>query len=119
MRLNRSEDKKRVATLKILQNHRRLPSLVPLLEWDHLGALPHVLAWIDAAEEVLRAERDKGGETVVGTGGLTRRKWKAQTDTLMDLENQKLSAIYTFARALPEMIVPGYVPPAKDTDTTA
>ena len=113
MRLNRSKDKKRVAMLKILQNHHRLPSLKPLLEWD-LQALPHAIAWIDAAEEVLRAERNKGDETVVGTGGFMRHTWKAQTDTLMDLENEKLTAIYTFVRALPEMIVPGYVPPVKD-----
>ena len=43
-----------------------------------------------------------------------RRTWKAQTDTLMDLENEKLTAIYTFVRALPEMIVQGSVPPVKD-----
>ena len=84
--LNRSSaDKRQVATRKILKHHQHF-DMHPFFEWD-LTVLPLAVNWFDRAISL---------ENVVDTG----------------IDKRKLSVIYQFIRAMPEVFEP--VPVAGD-----
>ena len=70
-----SEDKRQVATRKILQHHQHF-DMQPFFEWD-LKVLPLAVAWFDRARSI-----DADEERV---------------------DKHKLGAIYQFIRAMPEV----------------
>ena len=77
--LNSSEDKRDVAIKKILKHHQHF-DVQPFFEWD-LKILPTAINWFDRARSI---------ETNDSTG----------------IGKQKLSVIYQFIRAMPEVFEP-------------
>lgn len=91
--LNDRTNKRHVAILKILRNIPNI-DMSPLFGVDleddlTLKALPHVIAWFQRASEAVAFEEDENS-SMPGD----------------DNEEQKLSAIYQFVRAMPLMFVP-------------
>ncbi|KAL9188741.1 hypothetical protein ACHAXT_007119 [Thalassiosira profunda] len=84
LRMNEEgHDEKRIAMKKVVLNHYL--NVEPLLEWD-LKALPLAINWFEKAA-TLASQEGSGCEHV-------------------NVEAEKLSAIYQFARSLPLMFVP-------------
>ena len=80
LRLNRKDDKKEVATIKILLCHNDF-DMLPFFEWE-FKVLPLVLSWLERASE---CEMPEGFEP--------------------NIEERKLSTIYQFVRGMPVLYV--------------
>ena len=80
LRLNRRDDKKEVATIKILQSHDDF-DLLPFFEWE-FKVLPLALHWL---------ERASG--------------YEMPDDFEPNIERRKLSSIYQFVRGMPLLYV--------------
>ena len=80
LHLNRRDDKKEVATIKILKNHDDF-DMLPFLEWE-FKCLPLVVGWLERASAY---EMPRGFEP--------------------NIERRKLSTIYQFVRGLPLLYV--------------
>jgi len=78
--MNNDTDKRKVATIKILQHHHHI-DMDPFLEFD-LKALPLAISWFDRARSY------------------------AKSDATTNIDASKLSAIYQFAIASPLMFIP-------------
>ena len=78
--LNYRDDKKEVATIKILQNHNDF-DMLPFFEWE-FKVLPLVLSWFERASVF---EMPRGFEP--------------------NIEKRKLSTIYQFVRGMPLLYV--------------
>ena len=78
--LNEREDKKEVATIKILQHHDDF-DMLPFFEWE-FKCLPLVIGWLERASEF---EMPQGFEP--------------------NIERRKLSTIYQFVRGMPLLYV--------------
>ena len=76
--LNRGTDKKQVAIIKLLQNHRHF-DMQPLFEWD-FKALPLVIDWF-------------------------KRAAACHTDFNPNIGSRKLSSIYQFIRGMPMLYI--------------
>ena len=84
LRLNRSEDKKKVAIRKILQHHQL--DMQPFFEWD-LKVLPLAVKWFERA------------------GSIGRDGYIESID-VVEVGKRKLEAVYQFIRAMPEVFEP-------------
>ena len=87
--LNAETNKRDVAMKKILRYHPNI-DMEPLFLWDSEGeqtlkALPYVLGWFEKAEQAVRV-----GE---------------EAERIYNVGAKKLSAIYQFAKAMPQLIV--------------
>ena len=87
--MNTCTNKSHVAIKKILRYHPNI-DMEPLFLWDSEGEqtlkeLPYVLAWFEKAEQA------------VGVG--------EEPDRIYNVGAKKLSAIYQFAKAMPQLIV--------------
>ena len=80
LRLNRRNDKKDVATVKILQHHRDF-DMLPFFEWE-FKVLPMVLDWLERAYE-----------------------YEMPEDFEPNIGRRKLSTIYQFVRGMPVLYV--------------
>ena len=78
--LNDSDDKKEVATIKILQSHDDL-DMLPFFEWE-FKCLPIALRWLERASV-----------------------YEMSDDFEQNIEERKLSTIYQFVRGLPLLYV--------------
>ena len=78
--LNERNDKKEVATIKILQSHDDF-DMLPFFEWE-FKVLPLVVGWLERASEC-----------------------EIPQDFEPDIERRKLSAIYQFVRGMPVLYV--------------
>jgi len=84
LRCNRSRDKKRVATIKILKHHEDF-DMKPLFEWE-FKVLPLVISWLERASSYdMRYARLDLPDT--------------------NIEGRKLSSIYQFVRDMPVLYV--------------
>ena len=80
LRLNRRDDKKEVATIKILQNHDDF-DMLPFFEWE-FKCLPMVLEWLERVSA-----------------------YEIPEDFEPNIDGRKLSTIYQFVRGLPLLYV--------------
>ena len=80
LELNARDDKKEVATIKILQSHKDF-DMQPFFEWE-FKVLPLVVGWLERASE---CEMPEGFEP--------------------NIEERKLSTIYQFVRGMPVLYV--------------
>ena len=101
MRLNIGRNKSHVAIKKILKYHPNM-DMEPLFEWDadgeqSLKALPYVIDWFKRAKEAV-ADEDM----------LADNEDEDDEDNDYDdcVDEQKLSAIFQFAKAMPLLVVP-------------
>ena len=78
--LNRRDDKKEVATIKILQTHADF-DMLPFFEWE-FKVLPMVIGWLEKASEC-----------------------EMPADFEPNIEPRKLSTIYQFVRGMPVLYV--------------
>ena len=97
LRSNRSEDKKIVAAKKILESHPHI-DMNPLFEWD-LKTLPLIMARFDQASTHpdLQPRSGKGGI------GLFASRICGLIEPSPVFNRSKLSTIYQFIRAMPEL----------------
>ena len=89
LKMNKETNKSHLAIKKILKYHPNM-DMVPLFEWDAEGeqtlkSLPYAIGWFGRAEEAVAGAEER-------------------EDYMM--EQNKLSAIFQFAKAMPLMFVP-------------
>ena len=102
LKLNEIENKRQVATKKILKYHPNI-DMEPLFdmasedgEWN-LKALPYVAAWFESANEIFPKIKNKRELTNLG---ISRTETESERESY-DIDPKKLSAIFQFTRAMP------------------
>ena len=80
LELNESDDRKEVATIKILQSHEDF-DMLPFFEWE-FKCLPMVIGWLERASE-----------------------YEMPEDFEPNIERRKLSTIFQFVRGMPLLYV--------------
>jgi len=96
LNLNKDKNKSRVAIKKILQYHPNI-DMESLYAWDldgewTLKSLPYVVSWFMKAKEAAAHDEET--------------RFVDCPVSVFDVEKRKLTAIYQFALAMPELIVP-------------
>ena len=99
-------NKKYVAIKKILQHHPNI-DMEPLFEWGskderNLLSLPYVIAWFDRARVAIEHVNESGYNSDLDYYYNVRDVYDYQ------VEEEKLTAIYEFALAMPLLFIPKF-----------
>ena len=106
LKLNMGTNKKYVAIKKILQHHPNI-DMEPLFEWGskderNLLSLPYVIAWFDRARVAIEHVNESGYNSDLDYYYNVRDVYDYQ------VEEEKLTAIYEFALAMPLLFIPKF-----------